>query len=646
MHPSESPLPTLNKLGLGTFTFDGVDAAAVAQTWIGAFSAACQVDSVQDILDLFVESSFASPPLSQSSPSPNVVLSDEPSVYWRDVLALTWDFRTFESTPAIRQFLKDRLRLTEVRNVKINTTDKGAFPVLQRPYPDIVWIQALFKFETKVGYCSGVVRLLPTKQGDGIRWKAHCIFTNLEDLKGFPEQIGHLRNQDSDHGTWEGIRNQERQFVDKDPLVLVIGGGQSGLDVAARLKSLGITSLVVEKNEHIGDNWRNRYDALCLHDPVWYDHLPYIPFPPNWPVYTPAKKLANWLEHYAEAMELNVWTSSTVTKATQDSTTGYWEVTVQTNSDIAKIRTRIFNVKHLIFALGFSGGRGYVPHYPGMDVFKGQVLHSLQHDKATDHLGKKVVVIGSCTSGHDISVDYANHDVDVTMFQRSSTYIMSTKRGLRLTLEDFYSEDGPSTDIGDRLVASYPNLLNVGISYRLTKKIAEADAELLDALEKRGFRLGWGFKDAGFLMSAWARAGGYYLDVGGSQYIIDGRIKLKNDSQISSFTEKGLLFENGSELPADVIIFCTGLGNARDGIRDICGDIVADNCSPVWGMDAEGELNGCWRDMGFRGLWYMMGAQSLLLYLTQLLNPHQETLHCIKAMEENVFDGVRYSRSK
>lgn len=325
MHPSEAPLPTLNKLGLETFAFDDVDAVSVAQSWIEAFNAACQADSVQGILDLFVESNFTSPPLSQTSPPDDAILGQDPSVYWRDVLALTWDFRTFESTPAIRQFLQDRLKLTEVRNVKINTTDKGAFPVLQRPYPDLVWIQALFKFETKIGYCSGVVRLLPTKQNDEIQWKAHCIFTNLEDLKGFPEKIGPLRNQESDYGTWEELRNKERQFLDEDPLVLIIGGGQSGLDVAARLKCLGIKSLVVEKNERIGDNWRKRYDALCLHDPVCKslplhhantpltliikgtiicltcrESLPRIVhymclygsrFPPNWPVYTPAKKV-------------------------------------------------------------------------------------------------------------------------------------------------------------------------------------------------------------------------------------------------------------------------------------------------------------------------------------------------------------------
>jgi hypothetical protein len=267
MHPSEAALPTLAKLRLETFNFNGVDALTVAQNWVNAFGAACHTDNVQAILDLLVGSNFTSPPLSDPPP-PAADLSQDPSVYWRDVLALTWDFRTFESTPSIRQFLQDRLKVTGIRNVEINTTDKGAFPALQRPYPDLVWIQALFKFETNIGFGSGVVRLLPIETDNTIQWKAHCIFTNLEDLKGFPEKIGNLRNQEIDHGTWEKLRNKERAFANEDPLVLIIGAGQSGLDVAARLKSLGIISLVVEKNERVGDNWRKRYDALCLHDPV------------------------------------------------------------------------------------------------------------------------------------------------------------------------------------------------------------------------------------------------------------------------------------------------------------------------------------------------------------------------------------------
>lgn len=123
----------------------------------------------------------------------------------------------------------------------------------------------MFDFETDSGIASGIARLVPTANGE---WKAHTIFTNLEDLKGFPEKIGPLRNSVTNHGKWEENRKKEAEFVDKQPTVLIVGGGQSGLDVAARLKALNVSSLVVERNPRIGDNWRTRYESLTLHDPV------------------------------------------------------------------------------------------------------------------------------------------------------------------------------------------------------------------------------------------------------------------------------------------------------------------------------------------------------------------------------------------
>ncbi|TFK35616.1 hypothetical protein BDQ12DRAFT_714647 [Crucibulum laeve] len=625
-HPSEGPLPTLSKLGLSEAPKD-IDALKIAADWLSSFEAQASSANVDGVLDLLLPGTYSS---SSNENDPSAI-----SFYWRDLLALTWDFRTFEGSSAVKQFLTDRLAQVKISNVRLQIGDGKEIVGFQQPFPDVAWIQAMFKFETAVGFASGIVRLVPftlTNNPNTIKWKAHSLLTNLEDLRGFPEKKGPYRNQEPNHGKWAEQRQQEAGFANEEPVALIVGGGQSGLEVAARLKALGVSSLIIEKNPKIGDNWRNRYDALCLHDPVWYDHLPYIPFPDTWPVFTPARKLANWLESYADAMELNVWTSSTVTKASQDPENCLWYVTVK-KSDGTE---RLFKVKHFILALGFKGGQGYIPEYSGMDVFKGQILHSLHHGKALDHAGKKVVVIGSCTSAHDISVDYANHGVDVTMFQRSSTYVMSTKHGLKILMGALYSEDGPPTDIADRINASFPNLLNLGVSYRVTQKIAEADKETLDGLRARGFRTNMGTKDAGFFLMVWGRAGGYYLDVGGSQYIIDGKVKLKNDSQIKNFTEKGIEFDNGSKLDADVVIFSTGLSDPREGVGELCGDAIADGCNEIWGMNSEGEINGVWRDMGFKGLWYVMGNLAMCRFHSKHIALQ------IKAMEEGVF-GERYS---
>ncbi|KAJ6526586.1 hypothetical protein DFH09DRAFT_995693 [Mycena vulgaris] len=597
------PLPTIDSLGVPVPPSD-TDALKIASEWLQSLAGLVDACDVPGIMTLFL-----------------------PISHWRDMLALTWDFRTFNGTENIHRFLVDRL--PHVRPTGFRMT-RPEYAQLLTPYPDIAWVQGHFAFDTSFGTCSGVLRLVP--QPGSAPWKAHCIYTNLEELKGYPELIGPLRNPAPNHGMWSSERAVAQAFAHEDPTVLVIGAGHSGLDVAGRLKYLGVRTLVVEKHPRVGDNWRNRYEALCLHDPVWYDHMPHLPFPPTWPVYTPALKLANWLENYAEALEIDVWTSTTVRSARQDATSGMWDVDVE----ISPGQQRTFTVKHIVFATGLGDRQSKMPVYPGMERFKGELKHSLNHRRAEDHAGKRVVVVGAATSGHDIAADYANHGIDVTLYQRSSTYVMTTESGWRHIMEGVYSEGAPPTEVADRVNASFPHLMNVGLGQRQALKIAADDKVLLDRLRESGFKLNMGLMDAGFGFLAWNRAGGYYLDVGASQMIIDGKIKLKNDSLISEFTESGLKFQNGSELPAEVVIFATGLGDPRDAVRTICGDAVGDKCGKIWGLDVEGEIQGAWRDLGVPGLWFMIGNLALGRFHSKHLAMQ------IKAMETGIFDG-RYS---
>ncbi|KAG5640708.1 hypothetical protein DXG03_007477, partial [Asterophora parasitica] len=578
-----TPLPTLESLNASVPT--DLDAKAVAKAWFAAFAKSAERGDAQSVAALLVTDAF-----------------------WRDMLALTWDFRTFSGISKITQFLNDRLGSVHPRAFVLRD---DAYLGLQHPYPDLAWINLMFDFETDAGVASGIARLVPNANGE---WKAHTVFTNLEDLKGFPEKTGPLRDHAPNHGKWVDDRKREAEFADTQPTVLIVGGGQSGLTVAARLKVLGIQSLVVEKNARIGDNWRNRYDALCLHDPVWYDHMPYLPFPPTWPVYTPAVKLANWLEHYAESLELNVWTSSSVVSASPAGDA--WKATIKRGDG----SERTFTVNHIVFATGLGSNDGAIPVYPGM-LF----LSSLEYQSL---LGRHLAL------------------ADVTMYQRSPTYIMSTKNGWDVlmggtsyvpllipqpnTLAGVYSEDGPPSDIADRLSASFPHHMGVGLSQRKVKEIAELDKyassscpsliadshnpiqrDILDGLRGRGFLLTDGIHGTGFGLLAWSRAGGYYLDVGASRLITDGKIKLKSGSAIKRFTESGLDFEDGATLDADVVIFATGLGDSRSHLGKVCGKEVEKRLKPLWGLDAEGEINGAWRDLGVKGIWSMLGNLAL-----------------------------------
>ncbi|KAH7905557.1 hypothetical protein BJ138DRAFT_1095031 [Hygrophoropsis aurantiaca] len=596
---TETLLPTLDRLGVAVSP--KLDVASVTSQWFDPFAQALQSANTDDI-----------------------ILSLTEDVFWRDMLSLTWDFRTFQGINKVRQFLTDQLPLFPISSCKL----RKELVEFQTPYPDIAWIQGFFDFETHVGIASGVFRLIPLRDGS---WKAHTVYTNLEDLTGYPELHGPLRDHQPNHGKWAAKRAREVEFLDVDPSVIVVGAGHNGLCAAARLKMMGINTLVVEKHERIGDSWRKRYGALCLHDPVWADHMPYLPFPSSWPVYTPAPKLADWLESYAHSMELNVWTSSAVTSIVPGKSKR-WKVSIaRTEGSV-----RVFEVDNIIFALGFGGNKGHIPEIPGMGEFKGQILHSSQHNVAADHIGKKVAVVGSCTSAHDICADYVEHGVDVTMIQRGPTYIMSAKEGIPRAITN-HREGGLPTHIADRIGASYPTHISTLLSQRVTKTIAEADKELLDGLRSRGFKLTFGIQGAGFGLLGASQVGGFYFDVGASPLIINGKIKLKSDGPIQKFTPSGLLFEDGSTLDADVILFATGYADARTAYLELLPSTLASQVQPIWGLNPEGELNSVTREVGIPGLYCIMGNFALGRFRSKHLALQ------IKAYEEGL-PGERYLR--
>jgi len=207
------------------------------------------------------------------SPSPNgdididkVLVLFQPDAFWRDILSLTWDFRTFFGTAQIKTFLQDRIAnpaldgAARLNDLKLETASIG------KPWEDIEWIEALFTFSVGTwGGGDGVFRLVLAPEGV---WKAYTVYTNLQSLTEYPEKVGALRNPLPNHRTWAEKRQKEIEFEGVEPYVVIVGAGQSGLDLGARLKFLDVPTLILEKNPRVGDQWRNRYQALCLHDPV------------------------------------------------------------------------------------------------------------------------------------------------------------------------------------------------------------------------------------------------------------------------------------------------------------------------------------------------------------------------------------------
>ena len=270
--------------------------------------------------------------------------------------------------------------------------------------------------------------------------KAFTLLTTLDELKGYEEPINGRRPSGVRHGafrdrvTWAESRAREAAELGYtvQPEVLIIGGGQGGIALGARLRQLGVPTIIVERNERPGDSWRKRYKSLALHDPVWYDHLPYLPFPASWPVFSPKDKIGDWLEMYAKVMELNYWASTTCKSAVREG--DGWAVVVDRPAEEVTLRPR-----QLVLALGASGLPS-VPEIPGREKFRGDQHHSSAHPGPDQYKGKKAVVIGSNNSAHDICAALWEAGADVTMVQRSSTHVVRSDSLMDLGLSDLYSE--------------------------------------------------------------------------------------------------------------------------------------------------------------------------------------------------------------
>ncbi len=528
-----------------------------------------------------------------------------PDGWWRDLLAFSWDLRTFSGSQAIAEAF--RSTLDTISPSRFGLTP-GKDPTLVEPDPGTRWVQAFFDFETAVGRGVGFLRLMPAGTEPGAPWKAWTVLTTLDELKGFEEPSGPRRAHGVAHGehrgrrSWLEQRRDEQSLTGGDPTVVVVGAGQGGLTIAARLKQLGVDTLVVERNPRVGDNWRNRYRSLVLHDPVWYDHLPYLPFPAHWPVFTPKDKLADWFESYASAMELNVWVGTEFLGGDYDDGAGRWVVRIHQPDGTE----RTLRPRHVVLATGINGVP-HVPEIPGASDFAGVWCHSSDHSSGRNFAGRRAVVVGSGTSGHDIAQDFYEQGVDVTLVQRSSTYVLSSKNGIAVLLGGLYEEGGPPVEDADLMLSSFPFPVVGQLHVGATKVLAEMDAELLAGLEGAGFKLDFGEDGSGLFMKLLTRGGGYYIDVGASTLIADGKIKLKQGVGIERLEPDGVLFTDGTTLPADIVVLATGYQNMRESARALLGNDVANRCQPVWGLDHEGELRTIWRRSGHPGLWFMGG---------------------------------------
>ena len=556
----------------------GQQARRDAGDWLAAFDAALATGDAARVAGLFHTDS-----------------------HWRDVLAFTWHVTPVAGAAAIAARLVAEQGRVGAKAFHLPPGRKAPRPVKRL---GIESIEAIYEFETVVGRGAGIIRLSPAEDGT---MKAWLISTTLQSIRGHEERIGANRPTGSAYSrnfggdNWADMRRKAQAYEGREPTVMVIGGAQAGLSAAARLNQLGIDTLVVEKWPRIGDSWRKRYHSLALHNSIHINHLPYMEFPPTWPTYIPKDMLGNWFEFYADAMEINCWTDTEFVGGSWDEAAKCWNARVRRGDGTE----RVFRPRHLVFANGVSS-YPWIPDLPGLQDFKGTLLHSEGFDSGAGFEGKRALILGTGSSANDIALDLHSHKVHTTLIQRGSTTVVSINPSARLN-EAIFDEPGALED-ADLVVASAPPPLVLRNYKAVVQRMLEFDREMIDGLKRIGFKHDIGEDETGHQMKYMRRGGGYNLDAGSSELMIKGELGLLQFDRIERFCAEGALLKDGSIVPADLLVLATGYYPQKELVRRALGDAIATKIGEVWGIGPDGELNNMYKRTPQQGAWFIAGG--------------------------------------
>ena len=501
---------------------------------------------------------------------------------WRDYLAFDWTLQTVESASNIADFVDSKAGSTGF----INAVFEG----------EVHETEGFIRFNTSQGKGRGYIRL-----ENGLCTSLFTLLNELENVQSTPR-------------------------YDENPFVLIIGGGQSGLALGAQLADTDVPYLIVDKHPCVGDQWRSRYDSLVLHDPVWYDHLPFVPFPEDWPIFTPKDKMGDWLESYAERLSLNIWTNTEFTGGRYDEAAGCWQVSLQKENEQVSL-----SPSHVVFALGNSGFPR-LPTFKGQGDFKGQQFHSSAFKDGKDMAGQNVIIIGANNSAHDIAANLVENGATPTLIQRSSTLVVRQQDYCDKLIGSLYSPQalaqGITTDKADILNAATP-LRQLEKAHRpIWDEIKTRNKAYYQRLTDAGFTIDFAEDGTGLGMKYRRTASGYYIDVGAAEMVMDGRIGVRSGVNVECVTEDGIRLDTGETLAADTIVYATGFGTMTDWVAALIDEQTAERVGPCWGYGSGtkgdpgpwiGELRNMWMPTAQEGLWFMGGNLAQVRFYSRLL---------------------------
>ncbi|KAH8194447.1 hypothetical protein TruAng_011391 [Truncatella angustata] len=549
-----------------------INPVQIISDWLARLEACFQVKAFGHLSDLFID-----------------------DCWWRDIVGLSWDWTTKHGQEAISTYLS--ASPNPLRDIQCAKT--GGLQPTCMDAGDLFWIQGGFLFKHPYGEGKGFVRL--TNEGNG-EWKAWTVFTQLFELD-FQKEVDAKKTLRTP--ATNGISKPAEENLALQ--VLVVGAGQAGLALGAHLKNMGINSLLVDKATRVGDSWRNRYTSVALHTPRYTDYYPFLKTPESWPRYIPQDKIASFMEHYSQLMELDIMLQSTVTKVEYNEDSRTYHVEAQTPSGL-----QVFTPRHVVLATGLFSEKPIIPEFSGRELFQGQLYHSKAHRSAShipDLHSKKVVIIGAGSSAHDLAHDFVSHGAqNITMIQRGAIVSISEK-SQELFLFSLWDTDGISTEEADVIGNSFPTPVVRTMSVGLTQMMCTHDKEMIDGLKRAGLAVRTGEDGISIAEHQLVRGGQFYIDQGANEMIIDGRIKIRrSEGGVKEFNATGLILADGTNINADVVVLATGFHRSIVDIRDIMGEEVADKVGTIGFLDGEQERKGTWRPTGTPGFWYMTGS--------------------------------------
>ncbi|KAF5595323.1 K+ transport flavoprotein [Fusarium pseudocircinatum] len=607
----ERPIPVIPPKIVEKISVEGVDPSDQATAVVEAFHDALTENDIHALQDCF--------------------FTDQS--YWKDALAFTYHLRTFYTPPVIAANL---LETNKMRGPSMRWNMESAIFVAATPVLQFIDVVLSFRTVSPAASCSARIILLPVEGSEGsLEWKIWILSTNLENLDIHPE------NESLLHLPGRNLIGMTK--IDAD--VFIIGGGNAAAALAARLKTIGVESIMAERNACVGDNWTKRYDCMRFHVPTSFCDMPYMSYPDELRDLHRLSKdeLANHLAQYVASFNLNVVTSATIQSTVYNKSSVRWTIELQTPAGAVTM-----TAKQLVQATGVSSQKPYVPNIANAEVYKGINIHSSDYENARALVKqgvKSVLIVGSANTAFDILGDCYAAGLESTMAVRSATYICPFEYICNDVSLGAYNFDVAR---GDRMFLMLPSAVEGQLARNLFRVLASKEPERYTALRQAGFpMLDSADPKQALFSNLIERAGGHYVDVGGTDIITQGKASVKSGVEPVAFTGTGFQFSDGSSAAADAVIWCTGFADrdARSWAAEILGGDkhnasdekvlgpreIAGRLDATWGIDSEGEIRGMWkRHLRLENYWVMGGY-------TQQHRWHSRTLALqIKAALEEI----------